>query len=134
MKVSATQNNVNASTEKIYQLIANPRNFSRSLPEQITIEEVTDDYCKFNIPGVTSLTLRIAEKNPFSNITYAAENDKNITTSIAISLQAIQDNLSSLTVEIDVAIPIFLAGMVKNPLQNLVTLIAERIKVKAETE
>ena len=90
--------------------------------------------CKFNIPGVTSLTLRIAEKNPFSNITYAAENDKNITTSIAIFLQAIQENLSSLTVEIDVAIPIFLAGMAKNPLQNLVTLIAERIKVKAETE
>lgn len=134
MKVSAKQDHVNASAEKIYQLMANPKNFSHSLPEQIVIEEVTDDYCKFNIPGVSSLTLRVAEKNPFTKISYSAENDKNITTSMGLSIQSIENHLSSFTIEIDVAVPIFLAGMVKKPLQNLVTFIAEKLKVKAETE
>ena len=76
------------------------------------------------------MRLTIAEKSE-EKIVYTASTDKNIPVSIAIFMDG-KDNGTDLHADIDAEIPIFLSAMVKKPLQNLVDMIADR--VKAETE
>lgn len=131
MKVSAKQDQIKATGEKIYQLISNPENFAEFLPAQLEQKECTSDFCKFTIPGMATLTLRISEKIPFSKVVYTAENDKNIPITIELLLENISDS-SEVEVGIEAAVPAFLSGMVKNPLQHLANMIVEKIKHFAE--
>ena len=131
MKVCGKTINVKAKDQDIFAKLCNLSYFEKFLPEQIKDWEAGEDYCQFSIPGITSIKLSIAEKNEFSKISYAASNDKNIPVNIDIYMEG-KDDGTDIHAEIDAEIPVFLSAMVKKPLQNLVDMIADR--VKAETE
>ena len=130
MKVSGKTIHVRANNRDIYDKLCNLSYFEKFLPEQVKDWEAGEDYCQFAIPGVATMRLTIAEKSE-SKIIYTASNDKNIPVSIAIFMDG-QDDGTDLHADIDAEVPIFLSAMVKKPLQNLVDMIADR--VKAETE
>ena len=131
MKVNGKTINVKAKDQEIFAKLCNFNNFAKFLPEQIKDWQSTEDYCQFSIPGITTLKLSIAEKNEFSKIAYAASNDKNIPVSIVIYLDG-KDDGTDIHADIDAEIPVFLSAMVKKPLQNLVDMIADRVKGEVE--
>ncbi len=131
MKVSAKQDQIKATDEKIYQLISNPQNFAEFLPAQLEQKECTPEFCKFTIPGMATLTLRVSEKTPFCKVVYTAENDKNIPITIELLIEN-HSETSEVEVGIEAAVPAFLSGMIKNPLQHLANMIVEKIKLFAE--
>lgn len=131
MKVCGKTINVKAKDQDVFAKLCNFNNFEKFLPEQIQDWEAGEDYCQFSIPGVTTMKLSIAEKSEFSKISYAATNDKNIPVNIIIYVDGKNEG-TDIHADIDAEIPFFLSAMVKKPLQNLVDMIADR--VKAETE
>ena len=131
MKVCGKIVNVQAKDRDIYAKLCNLSYFEKFLPEQIKDWEAGEDYCQFSIPGITTIKLSIAEKHEFSKVSYAASNDKNIPVCIDVYMEG-KDNGTDIHADIDAEVPIFLCAMVKKPLQNLVDMIADR--VKAETE
>lgn len=131
MQVNGKTINVKAKDRDIFNKLCNLSYFEKFLPEQVKDWEAGEDYCQFSIPGITTIKLSIAEKIEYSKISYAASNDKNIPVSIVIYLEGKEDG-TDIHADIDAEIPIFLSAMVKKPLQNLVDMIADR--VKAETE
>lgn len=131
MKVCGKTIHVRANDRDIYDKLCNLSYFEKFLPEQVKEWEAGEDYCQFVIPGIATMRLTITEKTEYSKVIYTADNDKNIPVSIAIFIEG-NDDGTDLHADIDAEIPIFLSAMVKKPLQNLVDMIADR--VKAETE
>ena len=119
-----------ANNRDIYDKLCNLSYFEKFLPEQVKDWEAGEDYCQFAIPGIATMRLTIAEKSE-SKIIYTASNDKNIPVSIAIFMDG-KDDGTDLHADIDAEIPIFLSAMVHKPLQNLVDMIADRVKAEAE--
>ncbi|MCQ2286058.1 MAG: hypothetical protein MJZ76_04195 [Bacteroidales bacterium] len=126
MNVSSQKHTVNASKEKIFDSISNCKNFEKFLPEQMQGVEVTEESCKFTIPNIATLTLAIVNKVEFSEVLYQATNDKQIPLNIAFHIDDEQGQ-NTIGVEINVELPVFLAPMVKKPLQNAVDMIAEKL-------
>jgi len=131
MQVNGKTINVKAKDRDIFNKLCNLSYFEKFLPEQIKNWEAGEDYCQFSIPGITTIKLSIAEKIEFSKISYAASNDKKIPVSIVIYLDGKEDG-TDIHADIDAEIPIFLSAMVHKPLQNLVDMIADRVKAEAE--
>ena len=130
MKVSGKNIHVRASNRDIYDKLCNLSYFEKFLPEQVKDWEAGEDYCQFAIPGVATMRLTIAEKTE-SKIVYTASNAKNIPVSIAIFMDGKEDG-TDLHADIDAEVPIFLNALVKKPLQNLVDMIADRVKTETE--
>ena len=131
MQVNGKTINVKAKDRDIFNKLCNLSYFEKFLPEQVKDWEAGEDYCQFSIPGITTIKLSIAEKIEYSKISYAASNDKNIPVSIVIYLEDKEDG-TDIHADIDAEIPIFLSAMVKKPLQNLVDMIADRVKAENE--
>lgn len=130
MKVSGKTIHVQANNHDIYDKLCNLSSFEKFLPDQVKDWEAGEDYCQFAIPGVATMRLTIAEKSE-SKIVYTASNDKNIPVSIAIFMEG-KDDGTDLHADIDAEIPIFLNALVHKPMQNLVDVIADRIKGEVE--
>ena len=126
MKISA-KNDINASAEKIYQLVSSPLNFADFLPPQVERKTCTVDYCEFSIQGMATFTVKVVEKEPHHYVKYDAENDKNIAISMEMTIQE-RGDMQTLLVDINAEIPLFLSTLVKNPLQNLANMIVEQVK------
>jgi len=130
MKVSGKTIHVQANKRDIYDKLCNLNYFEKFLPDQVKDWEAGEDYCQFAIPGVATMRMTIAEKSE-SKIIYTASNDKNIPVSIAIFMDD-KDNGTDLHADIDAEIPIFLNALVHKPMQNLVDVIADRVKAESE--
>lgn len=133
MKVSSRKVHIQASDQKIFTLLNNFNNFGRFLPEQIQHWESTEEWCKFTIQGLLTMTLSILEKHEFSKIIYQADNDKNIQVTIILNINGIEEQ-SDILVEATADVPVFLSAMLNKPMQNFVDLMAEKIKNEAEKE
>lgn len=131
MKVSGKKIHVQAKDSEVFAKLCNCNNFGKFLPEQIKDWESTADYCKFSIPGVATLMLNIQEKVEFSKVVFAASNDKHIPVNITLNLAG-QGDGTDVNAEIEAEVPAFLSGMVQKPLQNLVDMIADKIKNDSE--
>lgn len=131
MKVSGKKIHVQAKDSEVFAKLCNCNNFGKFIPEQIKDWESTVDYCKFSIPGIATLMLTINEKVEFSKVVFAASNDKHIPVNITLNLDG-QDDGTDVNAEIEAEVPAFLSGMVQKPLQNLVDMIADKIKNDSE--
>lgn len=131
MKLNSKSLPVKATPEKIFTLTTNCRNFGNFLPEQVSDWEASDDYCKFSFQGMVTLTLRITEKVEFSKVVFEAENNHRIPVIFIIHIDGETDE-STIAVETQIEVPIYLSAMVKKPLQTFVDMVAEKIKTEAE--
>ncbi len=131
MKITSNTERVHASGEKIFSFITSFNKFGKMLPDKIQDWESGDDYCKFSIDNLVTITLQIAERVDFSKIVYRMDNDRNIPASITILLNNKGDE-QELTIEAEMDIPAIFSGMVKKPLQDFVNMLALRIKQEAE--
>lgn len=129
MKVTGKTTTLDVSNRDVFTRFCNCNNFGKFLPDQIKDWQSTEDYCQFSIPGIASLKVNIAEKVEFSKIVFAANNDKNIPINISLNMNG-NDLQTDIFAEIEADIPIFLKPMVEKPLQNLVDMIADKLKTE----
>ena len=133
MKITSHTETIHATGEKIFSLLTNFNRFGKMLPEQVKNWESSEEYCKFLIQDIVTVTLKITEKINFSKIVYQMENDRQIPASITLLLNDKKEK-QEFSIELDMNIPIIFAGMVKKPLQDFVNILAVKIKQEAEKE
>jgi ribosome-associated toxin RatA of RatAB toxin-antitoxin module len=132
MKITSTQTRINLSAFKLFELAGNCRNFARYMPEQVKDFITTDDSCTFTLENITTVTLKILEKTPFTGICYVAENDKNIPLFLDLKCNVVSENETDVVAELDIEIPFFLKPMIEKPLQRFVEELSNKIKIDAE--
>ena len=133
MKITSHTETIQASGEKIFSLLTDFNRFGKMLPEQVKNWESSENHCRFMIHDSVTITLRIAEKINFSKLIYQMENDHNIPATITLLLDD-KEEKQELFIEIEMNIPMILAGMVKKPLQDFVNMLVLKIKQEAEKQ
>lgn len=132
MKFSSSEQSLNSSVERVFNLCGNYKNLCTYLPPQVTNFEANEDSCTFTIQNMVKVTLSVAEKVEFERIVYVASNDKNIPIYLSFFFKKIDENCSTLKIEMELDVPIFLRPMVNEPLEKFIQLMSEKIKMEVE--
>jgi len=132
MKVTAPKTRIKLAASKLYEWVSNFENFSHYLSDQVTDISTTADSCSFTIENITRVTLKIAEKIPFSKINFVADNDKNIPLFITLYFISVLENETEMEIDLDIEIPLFLKPILQKSLFRFVETLSEKIKIQAE--
>ena len=132
MKFSSNEQSLNAPVERVFFFFLNYKNLCTYLPPQVTDFEANEDSCTFTIQNMVKVTLSVAEKVEFERIVYVASNDKNIPISLSFFFKNMDVNSSTMKIEMELDVPIFLRPMVNEPLEKFIQLMSEKIKMEVE--
>jgi len=132
MDITSPKTRVNLSDYKLFELSSDCRNLPRHLSEQAKDISATEDSCTFTVENISTITLKIEEKTPFSIIRFVAENDKNIPLFITLNYTKISENETDIEVNLNIDLPLFLRPVLQTPLQRFIDTLSEKIKTDAE--
>ena len=131
MKIESKTEHIEASHQKVYEMLCDCRNFEQmATQQQIQNWHAEEDFCEFEVNGIAKITLRIQEKEPYSHITYTVGNDKGIPASCTFDIIGGEEHFD-LALSMNLDIPIFLAPMVKSPMQKFADTLTNAIKMAA---
>ncbi|MCQ2263753.1 MAG: hypothetical protein MJZ70_05665 [Bacteroidales bacterium] len=131
MNISSTQKDIQAADSKIYNILCDFQKVEKFLPPQVQNWKIEGDTCQFDIQGIASVKMTIVEKQEFSHLAYRMDNDKNMPLSFAFDIKG-HGTSSDLTLNVNLDVPVFLAPMVKGPVQKVADTIVEKIKMAVE--
>ncbi len=131
MNIESKAEHIEASSQKVYEMLCDCRNFEQmATQQQIQNWHAEEDFCEFEVSGIAQITLRIQEKQPYSRITYTVGNDKGISASCTFDLTG-DETSCDLALAMQLDIPVFLAPMVKAPMQKFADTLTNAIKMAA---
>ncbi len=133
MNVESKKLAINASPEDIYNIVGNFNNFEQLVPSQVEGWCSTEDTCSFKVSGFMQITLKMAEKCPYSKVVISP--DTSTTSPFPFRLIFEMEENSSRTdtiasIEVD-ANPMMLM-MVKKQMKTAVDTIVEQLKYFVE--
>ncbi|MGD0712429.1 MAG: hypothetical protein ABR968_14735 [Bacteroidales bacterium] len=116
------------SSEKVYNFLSNMNNFGKLMPEQVINWQSTEDSCSFTIKGMTDLSMRISEKTPNSNITIIPGDNPPFPFSLICQLNEEQKDVTKAQILFNAELSMMMELLAKNPLQNFINLLVEKLK------
>jgi len=121
------------SAEKASSFLSDLNNFQKMMPEQIVNWQSTADSCEFDIKGMAHITLQRAEVIPGKLVRIISGPDNPLELEIRGILEKINEDKTSATIELTAELSMMLKMMVSGPLQNLVNIMADRLKSQIES-
>ena len=119
---------VNATNQELFQFLGDFRNFKDLMPPQIVDWQADEDKCSFTIQGMASLSMRIKEKIPYSNIHITADGKNPIDYTLDCQFEPGEDNRSWVEIVFDAELNPFLKMVASGPLENLVNMLANKLQ------
>lgn len=126
--IKSNRETIPASTESIYNLLANYHNFNELLPEQVTNWKVSGDTCSFTIKGMADISLKISHLQPFSQVIYSSMNPNPFPFDLVFNIEADMGQ-GLVTCEFRGELNAMLQMLAKSPLQNFVNMVVERLQL-----
>ncbi|MBU0488864.1 MAG: hypothetical protein KKD31_13030 [Bacteroidetes bacterium] len=118
--------------EKIFYFLSDFSNFRHLLPDEVTNWENDTDWCVFSLRGIPKIRLEMHEKVPASKVTYISGEGTPIKFSIHNSIEELGPDLCQVQVVIQADLNPVLQMLASKPLQNLVEMLAEKLKEEGE--
>jgi carbon monoxide dehydrogenase subunit G len=116
------------SQETVFNYISDFRNFSALLPQdRLNNLQLTQDKILFDIQGLGTVGLEIQEKEPYSMLTVGATEDSSADFTFIIHIQESGQDLSEIKLNLNAKLNMFLEMMARNPLQQFVDLMVEKL-------
>jgi hypothetical protein len=114
--------------EKAYLFLYDLNNLRQMMPEQVINWESTEDSCSFDIKGMAHISLKRGDTIADRLVRIISEPENPIDLEIRGILEKVAENQTSATVELTADLSPMLQLMVSGPLQNLVNIMADRLK------
>lgn len=126
---------IKSSIEKIFNFLSDFNNFKTLMPDQVKNWESTADTCSFEVSGMGKLTLRIKEKVPYSKLLIVPEAGTKLpfTFELICLLDKTNENETAVDFVFEHEMSLMIKMMAKRPLQNLVNILAEKLKSHCES-
>ena len=130
MKITGNKLQLGSKKEKVYEFLSNFNNFEKLMPEQVTNWSSDNESCTFTVQGMTTITLKYSKKEPYSLLEVVPEGKSPISFSLQFKLEDISgnENSSQGLVFLQADMNPMLAMMAKRPLENLVSVMGEKLK------
>jgi carbon monoxide dehydrogenase subunit G len=119
---------ISKRAESIFTFLDDFKNFERLLPEQVTNWQATRDICSFTIKGMANLKLIKGPKTEFNYLSYASEGNTPFELSLHFYLTENDGDITETQVIFKADLNPMIRMMASRPLQNLVNIIAEKLK------
>lgn len=132
MKIISDKETIAAAPEKVYQILVNFLNINQ-IPEVPQISNWTklDDGCSFTIMNMINCSMRLTDHQPFTRVEYTIGTDKGMQATATAHIGE-HAGVSSLQIEINAEVPIFMQPMIKGPLTQAINKGLVKIKELAE--
>jgi len=116
------------TAEKAYLFLCDLNNLHQLMPEQIVNWQSAEDSCSFDIKGMAHISLERSETIPNRQIRIISRPENPIDLEIRGNFEKMNDNQASVWIELTADLSPMLQLMVSGPLQNLVNIMADRLK------
>jgi len=123
---------INKSAEAIFGFLSNFNNFQHLMPSQVTDWKSTEDSCSFTIQGMTSLGMRIKERQPFSRIIIIPEGKVPFNFELQCLFTDKENNQTEAQLIFDADMNPMLSMMATKPLTNFVNILVQQLKLVSE--
>jgi len=120
------------SPDRIYHYLNDFNNFNQLLPPQVTNWQSSGETCSFTVQGMADIALKIADRSESSFISYAAIDDQPFTMTLNTHIQKIDENNARVNIKLTAKLNPVLKMMASRPLQNLVNILADKLKEEME--
>ncbi len=130
MNISSQWKETGAAADEVYAFVSDLRNMNGLMPEQVINWEAEKDRCSFAIKGLSTFKLRLDEQIPGRRIRLIPDGKSPFEFELIVHLREKMPAQSEAMVEIAAELNPMLAMMVKNPLQNIVNIIAEKLSAQ----
>jgi hypothetical protein len=114
--------------DKAYLFLRDLNNLQKLMPEQIINWQSTEGSCAFDIKGMAHINLERAETIENKLVRIVSGPDTPLGLEIRENLEKINDSKASAWIELSADLSPMLQLMVSGPLQNLVNIMADRLK------
>jgi hypothetical protein len=132
--VESKKKQIQKSTKEVFDFLCDFTHFGMLVPDKVTNWTSTTDTCSFDVSGVGHVSLKIADKNPYTSI-HISEGE-GISLPVKFSFQWLfapqSENTVSVQAVFNLDINPMMAMMVKKPLQNFVDILVEKLKERME--
>jgi carbon monoxide dehydrogenase subunit G len=128
MEFTSEWRTIETQAEKVFTFLSDLRNLGKLMPEQVINWESDTDTCSFTIKGMTDLKLRVHERRAFSLISLKPEGKSPFTFTLDSEIRENNTTGSEVKIMLNADLNPMLAMMAKRPLQNLVNIMADKLK------
>jgi carbon monoxide dehydrogenase subunit G len=120
---------IHSSDEKIYTFLNNFNNFKNFIPaDKIEKFESSEDHCKFGVPGIGEIGLRILEREPFKTIKVTGEGMVNQKFTLWIQLKQIAENDTKVKLTMKADMNPMVKMMAAKPIQDFLNKLVDAIE------
>lgn len=121
--------------EKVFNFLADFSNFPTLLPtDRVNIKETSSNHIVFEIKGMATIGLKIANKNPFTNIEVEPSGKSPFPFTMTILVDENSPNQTSAHLVFNAEVNSFLKMMVETPLTNFFNSLADKLQAQFTTE
>ena len=133
-ELKSEKTSIDCPIGKIYGFVSDFNNFQKLMPEQVTNWQSTADTCSFNISGMGTIALRIKEKLPETKVVIVPDSDTKIpfTFQLFCKLHPLTTDQTEAEFVFEHEMPAMISLMASRPLQNMVDIIAKKLKEYCE--
>jgi carbon monoxide dehydrogenase subunit G len=117
-----------ASSEAVFNFLSDLNNFEKMMPDQVVNWQSTSDDCEFDIKGMAHIGLVKSSEVPGKSVTIKSKPDNPIELQIQGNITAKTAQFSVVTLELTANLSPILQMMASAPLQNLVNIMADKLK------
>lgn len=128
-KIESRIGTIASNEERVYNFISNFNNFKQFIPaDKLQDYQSTEDSCKFSVPNMGQVGLRIIEKTPFNTVKVSGDGMANQQFNLWVQLKQVGENDTKVKITIKAELNPMLKMMVSKPLQNFVDKLVEAME------
>ena len=131
-KIESEKKTINCSQEKIFNFLSDFNNFGLLMPEQIINWQSTEKTCSFTIKGLADLSMRISEVIPYNSISITSGEKTPFSFTLECLLEKLNNEQTETQLIFNANLNPMLSMMASKPLENLVNILNDKLKVVAE--
>lgn len=119
---------LNASAGEVYAFLSNLDNMETLMPEQVINWKSNATSCSFDIKGMAHIDLALGECIADKVVTVDSGPENPIETQILFEIASVSENQCSGMVTLNAELGMMLQMLASTPLQNLVNIMADKLK------
>lgn len=119
---------VNASSDEVYNFLSDFTNFSHLMPPQVKNWRADTDSCSFTVEGLADLNMRMASRNPGSNINIVADGKNPVDYTLDVFMFPKGEANSEVEIVFNAKLNAFMKMMASRPLKNFVDMLGQKIQ------
>jgi carbon monoxide dehydrogenase subunit G len=120
---------IHSSDEKIYNFLANFNNFKNLIPSgKVEKFESSDDHCRFAVPGIGEIGLRIVEREPHKTLKITGDGMANQQFMLWIQIKQAVENDTKLKLTMKADLNPMLKMMASKPLQDFLNKLVDAME------